>query len=675
MEEAHRAVREGDYKTAITANRRAIKRLGDYPPPHNNLSQALFFDGQTREAVSEVRQVLSNHPENVPALSNAIRFLKWMGREEEARELWARLAHITPQGPNDSLKKAEAAAVLAEHEHVYQILNALDESTATEEISPHTMSRAQLFLAIAEANTGRRQAARRRLRALRHKADPLTAEYLAALNEGRSGLGWTDRFPYFRITELLPYQQVEALIDLTSQENEMVPRQFRRRMERFIERFPQIVQMGEKMIWEEQQPEAGTVMLMTIGTPQAYAALRRFALSQAGEDEARLEALTALAEAGEIEPGESVRAWLGGEWREIELQIFEATDREGRLSDYSPQATDLLNRGAHASSRGDADQAEELFKQVLELDSNVKEAYNNLGAIYAQREEHEKAKRMFRKAIAIDPLYVFPRCNLAAYLLDNEKIEEAEEMLAPLSEATDLFPQEAAFYNFSRGRLLTYQGEYDDARQAVKAALRIDPDYEPAEGLLEWIDKLDEWDETAVQWRRNAESYWERQRQRDLAWRERLQGSLNTSDPPLAKALPLYTKEALTGMAREVIPWSGWSSLRKAELIDEIIDALTKLNNLKHIIASLGIEERSALQTVLENGGSMPWEAFNARYGNDLEESRHWNWHTPETTMGQLRFHGLLVETTVDDQLYVAAPTDLRDDLVTILDQQSHLKE
>jgi len=671
MEEARRLLGEDDYRAAIAANRRAIKLLGDYPPPHNNLSQALLFDGRIQEAVSEVRQVLSSYPKNVQALSNAIRYLTWMGREEEARDLWTRLDQITPEGPNDTLKKAEAAAVLAEDERVYQILKALYKSTAPEEIAPPTMRRGQRFLAIAEANTGRRQAARRRLRALRQEPEPFVAEYLAALDERRSGLGWADRFPYFHLAELIPYRQVETLIDLASQEDEMSPRRFRRRMERFVERFPQIIQVGERMIWEERQPDLGITMLMVIGTPEAYAALRRFALSKAGDDEDRLEALTALAEAGEIGPGESAHAWLDGEWREIELQMVEAVDQEKRLPDYSPQVVDLLNRGTRASSRGSTEQAEELFERILELDPNVKEAYNNLGAIYAQRGEHEKAKEVFQQAIAIDTLYVFPRCNLAAYLINDEEIEKAEEMLAPLSEAPVLFPQEAAFYNFSRGRLLAYQREYDDARRAVKTALKIDPDYELAQGLLEWIDELEEWDETAVQWRRNAEAYWERQRQRDLAWRERLQGSLSTSSPALAEALPLYTKEALTGMAREVIPWGGWSSFRKAELIDEIIDALTKPENLKRVVRSLGAKERGALRTVLDHSGSIPWEAFDTRYGNDLEESRYWNWHTPETTMGQLRFHGLLVETTVDEVLYVAVPVDLHENLRRILDQNS----
>jgi hypothetical protein len=59
----------------------------------------------------------------------------------------------------------------------------------------------------------------------------------------------------------------------------------------------------------------------------------------------------------------------------------------------------------------------------------------------------------------------------------------------------------------------------------------------------------------------------------------------------------------------------------------------------------------------------MAWDAFDDRYGNDLEESRYWQWHTPETTMGRLRLHGLLVEATVDDELYIVVPMDIREGL------------
>ncbi|HUV88698.1 MAG TPA: hypothetical protein VMY80_03520, partial [Anaerolineae bacterium] len=56
-----------------------------------------------------------------------------------------------------------------------------------------------------------------------------------------------------------------------------------------------------------------------------------------------------------------------------------------------------------------------------------------------------------------------------------------------------------------------------------------------------------------------------------------------------------------------------------------------------------------------------PWQDFEARYGSDLEESPYWEWHAPETTMGRLRGRGLLAETTVDGELRVVVPVELRE--------------
>jgi hypothetical protein len=86
------------------------------------------------------------------------------------------------------------------------------------------------------------------------------------------------------------------------------------------------------------------------------------------------------------------------------------------------------------------------------------------------------------------------------------------------------------------------------------------------------------------------------------------------------------------------------------------------------VVEDLGAEEKEALRAVLDRGGAMAWEAFDARWDNDLDEPRHWEYHAPETTMGQLRLHGLLVEATVDEGLHVVVPVGLREDLRSILD-------
>ena len=85
------------------------------------------------------------------------------------------------------------------------------------------------------------------------------------------------------------------------------------------------------------------------------------------------------------------------------------------------------------------------------------------------------------------------------------------------------------------------------------------------------------------------------------------------------------------------------------------------------VVKKLSEEEQEALRTVLGQGGQMVWEDFDARYGNDLEESRYWQWHTPETTMGRLRLRGFLVEATVGDELHIVVPVDLREGLRGVL--------
>jgi len=126
-------------------------------------------------------------------------------------------------------------------------------------------------------------------------------------------------------------------------------------------------------------------------------------------------------------------------------------------------------------------------------------------------------------------------------------------------------------------------------------------------------------------------------------------------------------------MARVVVRWGGWSALRKAELIERIVIELSDPDNLERVVGDLSEDERAALRQVLVHGGAMPWQDFDATYGNDLEESPYWQWHVPETAMGCLRLRGLLVEATVDGELLVAVPSELRPFLGETLRRQGRM--
>lgn len=657
LENGQRALNEGDYQNCIKANKQAIKLLKNWPPPHNNLSLALFFDGQPQEALSTAQQVLADAPNNLQALSNCIRFLAWTGQKDQALDLWTTLQPVNPQNNTDCMKKAEAAAILEQDEDVYSLLKPLEKSGLGGNEAPGTPEQIQFFLAIAEANTNRHQPAKRRLKLL--KRDSLWAkELLSALQEGKPGPGYADRFPYFQSAELIPRVKLEEFIKLAQREDKMPSRKFDELMADFAARFPQMVLMAEKLIYEESQPEAGIAMLATIGTPAAYAALRRFALSQTGEDDIRMDALFRLQEADQFEPDERLQVWNKGQWQKVQLRHIEISDEPDEY--YAPEVAELINRATSLLQKQKVEQAEKLFKQVLEMEPKAKEAYNNLAVIYARRDDHEQAKEMYYAAIDINPTYVFPRTNLALYLLDEDDIEGAEAMLAPLAEATHFQPQEMAVFNYVQARVLVYREEYEAARTSLEIALEIWPDYEAAQDLLEHLETVTP---LMIGWK----SFMERRHQQDMARRTKLQSKLTTSKPSLTEALSLYSKEVLTGMGRVVIRGGGWSALRKAELLERIIQELSSEDNLSRLIGELTVVERKALQEVLENNGTMVWDAFESSYDNDLEESPYWQYHTPETVMGRLRLRGLLVEATVDKQLLIVVPLDIRQAVSKIL--------
>jgi tetratricopeptide (TPR) repeat protein len=663
MEEGELSLQQNDWAASIAASRRAVRYLGDWPPPHNNLSMALFYSGQPEDAVAEVRRVLSVMPDNIHALSNGIRFLAWAGREDEARDLWAQLRTIETDKVDLQVKMAEAAATLGLDKEVYRLMSSIDQEELDGELGRGLGLGARRLLAIAEANLGRR-GARRKLEALKG-THSVVDEVLAALEAGKPGPGWSDRYPYYYSGDLMLHEQLEAMLDLLQQNESVGDERTRRELQRFTQRYPQAVLAAEKLIWEEDMVDSGLLMLRLLDTPEARAALRRFGLSQAGEDEQRLEALQALIEAGEIGADEKLRVWLRGQWQEIVMRQLEIAEGPGQ--ELAPAAADLLIEATEADLEGDDERAEGLYYRVLELEPRSKVAYANLGTFYIQRGEVERGKEMLRKALEIDPLHVQARSDLALLLLEEGDIEAAEAMLVPLGQVTRFHPEEMAFYSYVQARIHVAREEFDAARNLLELSLDVLPDFEPSQDLLERIELRDRLQGLAEQLSKSAREMAEQSQARRRSARLRLQRQLTTPSPRLAEALPLYTKNALTHIARAVIPSGGWSSLNKAPLIERIAETLLDTEELARVVADLDEEARAALREVVQAGGTMPWAAFDARHDNDFDQGPEWTYSSPHTVMGQLRLHGLLVETTVDGEVLVAVPAELRAPLGEIL--------
>jgi Flp pilus assembly protein TadD len=646
LEEGQIALHDQTYARSVHLNRKATRLLGDFPPPHNNLSLALFFQGMPQEAIQTARQVVARYPDNIQALSNLVRFLAWTMKTEQARQVWEQLKLLTLDDYSTRMKMAEAAAIMDADEDVYRLLREMDED---KERDQSLARRGQLYLAVAEANTGRR-AAKRRLKMLQETV-PWAGQILKALQEGKRGLGWAERFPYFHASELLPRREMETFLELLVRRDKIPAAEFRHKVKRYATRFPQLVLVGKKTLLEDQQTDAAVALLTTLGTPEAYAVLREFGLGQAGDDETRLQALFALSEVGQIPENELARIWQDGEWREVQLRRYEII--EGRELEYVTPVVDLLNKAILVLKENQLVEAEELHQRVLALEPRAKEAYNNLGTVYARQEKHAQAREMYLAAIELDPLYVMPRCNLAMYLLGDEEVEEAEEMIAPLVDVPRFHPHELALLSYIQARIHIEYDEHDQARNRLETALEVYPDYELVQDLFDRLTTIEEENKRWLQ-------FWEKQHRREQARRERQRSQINTPDPTLSEALGIYTKEILTAIARRIIPWGGWSSFKKAELHQYLVDYLLDGDSLARVLESLSPEERKAFEHVRANGGTLAWDLFDQDFDNDLDESPYWQYHEPESVMGRLRAHGLLVEVRVEGKLLVSIPVELR---------------
>jgi tetratricopeptide (TPR) repeat protein len=255
---------------------------------------------------------------------------------------------------------------------------------------------------------------------------------------------------------------------------------------RFATRYPPLVVMAEKAIWEEGKIEFGLLLLRYIASPTAHAALRRFAGSQAGSEEDRMSALLALQLSGGATPGEKFRLWLGGEWNEIELRNLTIILRRDPPF-HNAKARKLVEQSSAAVSERRWADVVTLMRQLIDLEPRAYEALNNLAAALDKLGDAEGSRAALEQALAIRPQYLHARVNLAIKTADQDA-EAAAAYLEPLQKQTEFTTEEFALYQYGLARVAFVRGEYSAARSILHMGLSVDPDYEPALDLLEDID-------------------------------------------------------------------------------------------------------------------------------------------------------------------------------------------
>lgn len=116
----------------------------------------------------------------------------------------------------------------------------------------------------------------------------------------------------------------------------------------------------------------------------------------------------------------------------------------------------------------DPAQAIALYEQIIRLDPQNSEAYNNIGELYGSLNQLGKAMPYFLKAIELNPMMGVYYSNLALVFQCQGNVEEA---IDNYSKSIALQPSWSAYNN--RATLYNYRNEFDKAVADCSASLKM----------------------------------------------------------------------------------------------------------------------------------------------------------------------------------------------------------
>src|SRR5438876_3774987 len=139
----------------------------------------------------------------------------------------------------------------------------------------------------------------------------------------------------------------------------------------------------------------------------------------------------------------------------------------------SPGSADAFQRASQLHRVGKLDEAERLYRAVLETDADHFDALHALGIVAAQRRNFSAADELLRRALAVDP-------RAPDALANRSNVQNAlgrfADALASADEALRIDPRHVgALYN--RALALHRQNRHAEAIASYDAALAVAPDF------------------------------------------------------------------------------------------------------------------------------------------------------------------------------------------------------
>ncbi len=149
-----------------------------------------------------------------------------------------------------------------------------------------------------------------------------------------------------------------------------------------------------------------------------------------------------------------------------------------RSISFNPEdATVYNNLGDSYMKLGLYEKAIDAYKEAINIKPDYPLASNNLGQVYNELGLYEKAIESFRQAVQVFDAYILAHHNLGIAYEEMGLYQEAIESYNHAVNGWAIDPVEYTDSYISLGTLHYKLGSYDDAKEAFKEAIRINPDY------------------------------------------------------------------------------------------------------------------------------------------------------------------------------------------------------
>ena len=465
-----------------------IRVRPDLISSYNNLSLLHYSEGHYEDAIAVAGRALEIDPTNLHVLSNLTRFYCLTGYLQEARQMADRLQAL-PQSDNTdlSVKKAEAFSFMGDDQTVLDVALAVEQTRTQRELEMATNTLLWHLGGTAAMRLGDEKTARRLWKRVLSISPgfTLTQDNLTELSLpiGERHTAWPFTLGYWlrrSVLEALATETAAATSKKTDKKTGSEPdddQRMAKAVQRTLHKYPEL-QTLVPMLLERGDPQGREMALMIARfskSPALLAALRDFALSQNGPDKMRTEAGQLARQANLLPPGPT-RLWVDGEWREILLMGFKILF-EPTTFYHSTQIRDLAEQARDALHDDDADKAEVLLEEALELEPNSPDLLNNLCKAYEIQGRSDAALVLTEDIHRRFPDYLFARVTLATVHAKEGRVDEAVALLDPLLMQTEFHISEYAALCMAQVELALARHQPEAAKSWVDMLERAAPDY------------------------------------------------------------------------------------------------------------------------------------------------------------------------------------------------------